>query len=252
MEDRRAALASDAHLVSRREERKRERRIDSSGVVLDHPTEHLRDTCTSCVWKRILSLGSYGSRDWLDTRCAAQSLATARTMLRLQIIPFYTSKRSSTCDDSFFFFFPFLPFFLLSSPSGFFRLLYAIFFLDASNRRVNLIRASSEIRVHSARRQRFGQQIEIYHPLSEKESIIPSLFLFLSWENLQFLLLTLSFEISCNIVRDFWTKNAVLFSQTNDFILRFYLFQHSSIWFRYENLYASSLNESPLRQNLVI
>ena len=67
----------------------------------------------------------HGSRDWLDTGCAAQSLAAARTMPRLQIIPFYTSRRSSTRDDSFFFFFFFLsslPFlsFLRLATSGFY------------------------------------------------------------------------------------------------------------------------------------
>lgn len=43
------------------------------------------------------------SRDWLDTRRAAPSLADCSNNDRLQIIPFYASKRSSTRDDPLFF-----------------------------------------------------------------------------------------------------------------------------------------------------
>lgn len=85
------------------------------------------------------------SRDWLDTRRAAPSLADCSNNDRLQIIPFYASKRSSTRDDPLFF-------------SLFFSTRYSI------EGKFNS-RGLRYDRERERERREFGQQIEIYHPL---------------------------------------------------------------------------------------
>lgn len=76
MVDRRAALASGAHLVSLE---RRERERETGGC--SRPPHR-----TSPRYLHLVRLKAdplvrfYGSRDWLDTGCAAQSLAAARTI----------------------------------------------------------------------------------------------------------------------------------------------------------------------------